>query len=431
MFIIPEFNASQVGNVETYKGRITCLKDALLIVEATRLGILPKIKRRLNEVERQYIVANTVFAWNETECGMKRWTDGKNWLASKVHGSFLVYKELDTKRKVKKNGLIKQSFSLTTKQNQKIHLIYYAPMDEDTDENKKAKVPSWDPKLKDLNLKANIYHDNLLCNDCKLDSKRETSIPSSPGTNELQTPIRSEAAGIQLRPQTLGTKDSRDSISLRSIEESPTNILADIYPHEDEIHPKRMKPSPSYISFQPNSVPAYQQCQLQQPAIIIPQHIVFPQGPHYMVQQVPVPYQASPNQIQYQASPNQIHYQASPNQVPVQIISQPPLRQVPPPLIKAKSGPEFSMYYYSPVYDPSQSPTFSTFSQPTSSVSSPITSVRGSVMSVTPNAQTSSTTVPPAPLHHQSQALAKKYSYNYNSSDSQALKVLDRGFSVR
>lgn len=422
MFIIPEFNASQIGNVETYKGRITCLKDALLILEGTRLGLLPKIKRRLNEVERQYIVANTVFAWNETECGMKRWTDGKNWLASKVHGSFLVYKELDSKRKVKKNGLIKQSFSLTTKQNQKIHLIYYAPMNEDTDEDKKARIPSCDPKLKDLNLKANIYHDSLLCNDSKVESRRATSIPSSPGTIELQTPIHTEAAGIQLRLHTLGRNDSRDSISLRSIKESPPHILADLYPHEDDLHPKRMKPSPSYISLQPNSVPAYQQCQLQQPAIIIPQHIVFPQGPHYMVQQVPVPYQASPNQIAYQASPNQ---------VPVQIITQPPLRQVPPPLIRAKSGPEFSMYYYSPVYDPSQSPTFSAFSQPASSVSSPTTSVRGSVISVTPTTGASSISVAPAPLHYQSPALAKKYSYSYNSSDSQALKVLDRGFSVR
>ncbi|WEJ96771.1 Gluconate transport-inducing protein [Yamadazyma tenuis] len=165
MYIIPELN-NQANprnlKIETYNGRIKTLKDALLILEGSRLGYLPKIKRRLNGLEREFIKPNTVFAWNETECGMKRWTDGKNWSASKVLGPFLVYKELDSdKATIKKNGLIKQSFSLTTKQHEKLHLIGYYQDIEDAD----IPCPSTDPRLKDLKLNGNIYQEYLLYYD--------------------------------------------------------------------------------------------------------------------------------------------------------------------------------------------------------------------------------------------------------------------------
>lgn len=164
MYIIPEFNHhSNNVKIETYNGRIKTLKDALLVLEGARLGYLPKIKRRLNGLEREFIAPNTVFAWNETECGMKRWTDGKNWSASKVLGPFLIYKELDSdKTTVKKNGLIKQSFSLTTKQHEKLHLIGYYKEDENDNE---VPVPTDDAMLKDLKLNGNIYQEYLLYYD--------------------------------------------------------------------------------------------------------------------------------------------------------------------------------------------------------------------------------------------------------------------------
>ncbi|KAI7867122.1 Gti1/Pac2 family-domain-containing protein [Spinellus fusiger] len=83
---------------------------------------------------------------------MKRWTDGRTWSPSRVLGSFLTYRELDIKHRrrqpsisscsdndtlmnihpkstsscaYRKGGLIKQSFSICTANNQKIHLISY------------------------------------------------------------------------------------------------------------------------------------------------------------------------------------------------------------------------------------------------------------------------------------------------------------------
>lgn len=172
MFIIPEFTADG-GDIETYKGRIATLNDALLVLEATRVKVLPKIKRRLNGLERKYIKANTVFAWNETECGMKRWTDGKNWLASKVSGPFLTYRELDDKKNVKPDGLIKQSFLLLTKQNQKLHLISYIC----SNNSARSRTPLSDPKLGKLALNPRIYQENLLGDEAE---RRKDSYPHSP-----------------------------------------------------------------------------------------------------------------------------------------------------------------------------------------------------------------------------------------------------------
>lgn len=163
MQIIPEYAAA--SSCETYHGLILTLQDALMLLEGTRRQLLPSVKRRLNDVERKHIRAGSVYAWNETECGMKRWTDGKNWLASKVKGPFLTYQEHDEFRNVKVGGLIKQIFSLTTKQNDKLHLIaYYDP--QARAKGVTTQVPSQDPRLAKLRLDPAVYLNDILhCND--------------------------------------------------------------------------------------------------------------------------------------------------------------------------------------------------------------------------------------------------------------------------
>lgn len=218
MYIIPEFNNTYPNSVkiETYNGKVKTLKDALLILEGTRIGILPKVKRRLNGLEREFIKSDTIFAWNETECGMKRWTDGKNWSASKVSGPFLVYKELDNdKTTLKANGLIKQSFSLTTKQHEKLHLIsYFKEDDNDDDEDSRAKVPSNDSLLKDLKLNGDVYQEYLLYYDQYLnyDTKNQTQ-PTPSQMQNLQPallegqnppPMHARAIGPSMNPAMQG-----------------------------------------------------------------------------------------------------------------------------------------------------------------------------------------------------------------------------------
>ncbi|XXZ97751.1 Gluconate transport-inducing protein [Meyerozyma guilliermondii] len=135
MHIIPEYNTT--SDEISYSGALVTAFDALLILEGCRRGIIPEIKRRLTSHQRDNIVPYMVYAWDETACGMKRWTDGKNWSASRVQGPFLTYRELDSERNTKPMGLIKQSFSVTTKQNHRLHVIAYAlPMAEPHSSNK-------------------------------------------------------------------------------------------------------------------------------------------------------------------------------------------------------------------------------------------------------------------------------------------------------
>ncbi|EKG09062.1 Gluconate transport inducer 1/Pac2 [Macrophomina phaseolina MS6] len=143
--------------METYHGYLRTRNDAITLFEACRTGLLPRVQRRLSEKERQQIRSGSVFVWDERETGMRRWTDGKSWSASRVSGSFLTYREMEGKRggdgspakkssnksdnarkdgldedgphgyRYKPDGLMKQSFSIITSQGRHLHLIsYYA-----------------------------------------------------------------------------------------------------------------------------------------------------------------------------------------------------------------------------------------------------------------------------------------------------------------
>ncbi|KAG0213420.1 hypothetical protein BGX28_004476 [Mortierella sp. GBA30] len=90
--------------VETFHGYIETTQDTLLIFEACRRGLLPRICRRLQEKERRIIQSGTVFVFDERESGIKRWTDGLVWSPSRILGNFLVYRELDKHTSGKKNA---------------------------------------------------------------------------------------------------------------------------------------------------------------------------------------------------------------------------------------------------------------------------------------------------------------------------------------
>ena len=157
--------------METYNGHVRTPADAIVLFEACRQGLLPRVQRRLSEKERQSIKSGSVFVWDEREAGMRRWTDGKSWSASRVSGSFLTYREMEGKRggsgftaplaaaragktpesargsdsdlehgggggggggedgpdgyRYKPDGLMKQSFSITTSSGNHLHLISY------------------------------------------------------------------------------------------------------------------------------------------------------------------------------------------------------------------------------------------------------------------------------------------------------------------
>ncbi|ORX60314.1 hypothetical protein DM01DRAFT_1300040 [Hesseltinella vesiculosa] len=84
--------------VETYFGYIETTKDSLLVFEACRQGVLPRVQRRLQDQERHLIKSGAVFCFDGKESGIKRWTDGLVWSPSRILGNFLIYRELDDRQ---------------------------------------------------------------------------------------------------------------------------------------------------------------------------------------------------------------------------------------------------------------------------------------------------------------------------------------------
>lgn len=174
--------------METYNGHVRTPADAIILFEACRIGLLPRVQRRLSEKERQSIKSGSVFVWDEREAGMRRWTDGKSWSASRVSGSFLTYREMEGKRggssfdknanrdgiqnndgdsdggpdgyRYKPDGLMKQSFSITTNSGQHLHLISYFSRASAATQN--LIQPSNDTQLRHIRPEKGMYPESTV-----------------------------------------------------------------------------------------------------------------------------------------------------------------------------------------------------------------------------------------------------------------------------
>ena len=181
--------------METYHGHVRSPADAIILFEACRMGLLPRVQRRLSEKERQSIRSGSVFVWDEREAGMRRWTDGKSWSASRVSGSFLTYREMEGRRagvtssslrggrtpestrgsdddrgegadgspdgyRYKPDGLMKQSFSISTSTGQHLHLISYYSRNHPSAAN--LQQPSTDPNLRHVRPQKGLYPESTV-----------------------------------------------------------------------------------------------------------------------------------------------------------------------------------------------------------------------------------------------------------------------------
>lgn len=174
--------------METYHGHVRTPGDAIILFEACRIGLLPRVQRRLSEKERQSIKSGSVFVWDEREAGMRRWTDGKSWSASRVSGSFLTYREMEGKRggssfdktnnpqgtqgpemdsdggpdgyRYKPDGLMKQSFSIATNGGQHLHLISY--YSRSSQQSAQLVQPTNDPQLRHIRPEKGMYPESTV-----------------------------------------------------------------------------------------------------------------------------------------------------------------------------------------------------------------------------------------------------------------------------
>ncbi|KAF4536216.1 Gluconate transport inducer [Lasiodiplodia theobromae] len=214
--------------METYHGHVRTPNDAIILFEACRTGLLPRVQRRLSEKERQQIKSGSVFVWDEREAGMRRWTDGKSWSASRVSGSFLTYREMEGKRggngfpakksssksdngskdgsdedgpdgyRYKPDGLMKQSFSITTSQGQHLHLISYYARSSPT-----ANVlmqPSQDPTLRHIRPQKGMYPESSVNEQSNVPAVTRGPMPGSPYTTAPHVGSPYTRAGAPLPP---------------------------------------------------------------------------------------------------------------------------------------------------------------------------------------------------------------------------------------
>lgn len=80
----------------TWHGYVSDTREALILFEATMSGRLHRVVRRPHDRERSALIqSGSVFIYEESASGIKRWTDGVTWSPSRILGNFLIYRELD------------------------------------------------------------------------------------------------------------------------------------------------------------------------------------------------------------------------------------------------------------------------------------------------------------------------------------------------
>ncbi|CDH59116.1 camp-independent regulatory protein [Lichtheimia corymbifera JMRC:FSU:9682] len=250
----------------TFQGYIETTRDSLLIFEACKRGLLPRVNRRLQEKERQLVQSGAVFCFDENESGIKRWTDGLVWSPSRILGNFLVYRELDKRcpqgdeltrggsqniserqreralvgsltnsYRFKKDGLIKKSMSLIVDGVQQ-HLVSYYNKDDVL--NNRLQTPSHVPALAALDISPELLlHQNfripILVTDMEAAPKMPSRLtppptPPAPSTSSSRKEdvfeLNMERSTLRLKRRWIKSQQRRNSESSSSTS-SRTSIM--------------------------------------------------------------------------------------------------------------------------------------------------------------------------------------------------------------
>lgn len=234
--------------MESYNGAVLSPNDALILLEASRQRLIPKITRRLRDHERQLIKPGSIFIWDEKEAKMRRWTDGRSWSASRVTGAFLTYREMEAISgsptpsngvggtsprmdnaadfRYKPDGLIKQSFSLTTLQGDKLHLISYTTTKDFSTSKFLNKTPSNDHVLKDIKIPKDVYPQHAFLDSTKDITNDLYNNNNSKSKSPLASPNSSTFNHFTQDQQQQELSQMRRSSSLSSIIPMSTSLPA-------------------------------------------------------------------------------------------------------------------------------------------------------------------------------------------------------------
>jgi hypothetical protein len=145
----------------SYYGKIEDSEDAILLIEACRLGRIHNAGRRLSSHERDHSIrSGAIFVWREGSSidEVSRWTDGRRWEKSRIQGAFLVYNERPSDRNTSHRianqaPLTKKAVTLNLKNNERYHLIAYYRQEDLPD----LVSPRADNFLNDIQVQRSLY----------------------------------------------------------------------------------------------------------------------------------------------------------------------------------------------------------------------------------------------------------------------------------
>ncbi|KAI8830324.1 Gti1/Pac2 family-domain-containing protein [Chytriomyces cf. hyalinus JEL632] len=100
-------DTANTTNVETFYGYVKNRLDALLLIEACIAGSLYPLNVIPADLSQMNIRSGTVlvFAENNHHSMMVRWRDGERWSPSRIHGQFLLYREVASTRNTQHSPL--------------------------------------------------------------------------------------------------------------------------------------------------------------------------------------------------------------------------------------------------------------------------------------------------------------------------------------
>jgi len=188
-------------------------KECMLLIEEAREGGIVRIRRRLSENEKALIRPGSVFIYKEQESNIKRWTDKREWTPSRVHGAFLVYKEL--------NGILyKKTFSKAVL-SEKYHVVMYSSIEwERTRDCCRVFCKSKNKLCERMNQKIHRILDtepcstmHSLCGSSQFHNSNQGSIQSAGFGRYSDSHTRRDSKYFQMLPANNGRIRSENEIS--------------------------------------------------------------------------------------------------------------------------------------------------------------------------------------------------------------------------
>lgn len=117
-------------STETIFGVLNNEEECLKIIDMSRLCVLPRVKSRLTDEERDSIRPGSIYVYEEEESGISRWTDSKTWSSSKIQGKCLIYYELEDTPYDDRLESLRYSSSLENVLSMGKEIVSYAPQDK-------------------------------------------------------------------------------------------------------------------------------------------------------------------------------------------------------------------------------------------------------------------------------------------------------------